>query len=335
MTRIAFALIAVAVLSSWPGDVPAQPVAQPYPSRPVRIVVPQTPGTPSDNIARALGEQLSEYWRQSVVIEPKPGAGGTIAAEYVARGPADGYTLLLANSSNMAIAPALDPALRYDPIADFAPIARLIDVPFVVVVNSAVPVKSMPELVAHARAHPGRVTYLSFGEGTVTHMAFESLKAAAGIDVVEVGYKTYAQAIPDLVTGRVDLCLCDLVAIRQHVDAGSLRVLGVIGSRRLAAMPELPTVTEQGVPGFALGMWYGVVAPAGIPPAVRANLVDAIDRARRTPAMIQRIESLGFQPILDDPREFAATVRAEIEKYTVIARKARMAAGGNSSTAKE
>jgi tripartite-type tricarboxylate transporter receptor subunit TctC len=213
---LALALLAALLLCAWPiGE-----AAQPYPARPVRIVVPQTPGTPSDNIARALAEQLSEYWQQSVVIEAKPGAGGTIAAELVAKGPADGYTLLLANSSNMAIAPALDQALRYDPVADFAPIARLIHVPFIVVANSALPVKSMPELVAYARAHPGRVTYLSFGEGTVTHMAFESLKAAAGIDVVEVGYKTYAQAIPDLVTGRVDLCLCDIVPMRPHIDAG-------------------------------------------------------------------------------------------------------------------
>lgn len=322
---LTFAVFAIALLGAWPRSA----AAQPFPNRPVRIVVPQTPGTPSDNIARALAEQLSEYWQQSVVIEAKPGAGGTIAAELVARGSADGYTLLLANSSNMAIAPALDQGLRYDPVADFAPIGRLIHVPFVVVINSAVPVKSMPELVAHARAHPGRVTYLSFGEGTVTHMAFESLKAAAAIDVVEVGYKTYAQAIPDLLTGRVDLCLCDIVAMRQYVDAGTLRVLGVVGEKRLAAVPEVPTVTEQGVPGFALGMWYGVVAPAGIPPAVRANLVDAVNHARRTPAMNQRIESLGFQPILDDPAQFAATVRSEIEKYSGIVKNARMAADRN------
>ena len=328
MARITFVLLAMALLGSWPNDVPAQP----YPSRPVRIVVPQTPGTPSDNIARAFAEQLSEYWQQSVVVEAKPGAGGTIAAEFVAKGPADGYLLLLANSSNMTIAPAVDQSLRYDPVADFAPIGRLIHVPFFVVVNSAVPVKSMPELVAYARAHRGRVTYLSFGEGTVTHMAFESLKAAAGIDVVEVGYKTYAQAIPDLVTGRVD-CLCDIVPLRQYIDAGTLRLLGVVGDKRSSAMPEVPTVTEQGVPGFALGMWYGIVAPSGIPPAVRASLVDALDRARRTPAMIQRIESLGFQPILDDPAQFAATLRSEIEKYTGIAEKARMTSGGNSRAA--
>src|SRR5215471_3332410 len=144
---LATALLALALLGSSPRDAGAQS----FPSRPVRIVVPQTPGTPSDNIARALAEQLSEYWQQSVVIEAKPGAGGTIAAEFVAKGPADGYTLLLANSSNMAIAPALDQALRYDPVADFAPIGRLIHGPFAVVVNSQVPLKSMPELVAYAR----------------------------------------------------------------------------------------------------------------------------------------------------------------------------------------
>src|SRR5258705_6242106 len=309
---LTFAVLAIALLGAWPPSA----AAQPFPNRPVRIVVPQTPGTPSDFIARALAEQLSEYWQQSVVIEAKPGAGGAIAAAPVARGPADGYTLLLANSSNMAIAPALDQSLRYDPVADFAPIGRLIHVPFFVMTNAAVPVKSMPELVTYARAHPGRLTYLSFGEGTVTHMAFESLKAAAGIDVVEVGYKTYAQALPDLVTGRVDLCLCDIVPVRQYVDAGTLRVLGIIGEKRSTALPTVPTVTEQGGRGFALGMWYGIVAPAGIPPAVRANLVAALSHARRTPAMNQRIESLGYQPIRDDPGQFAAAVRSEIEKYS-------------------
>ena len=325
MGRITLAVLLVALCGAWPHDI----AAQPYPNRPVKIVVPQTPGTPSDNVARALAAELSEQWQQSVVIEAKPGAGGTIAAELVAKGAADGYTLLLANSSNMSIAPALEQPLRYDPVADFAPIGRLINVPFIVVVNSAVPVKSMPELVAYARAHPRQLTYLSFGEGTVTHMAFESLKASAGIDVIEVGYKTYAQAIPDLITGRVDLCLCDIVAMRPHIDAGTLRVLGAIGDKRLDSLPEVPTVTEQGVPGFALTMWYGIVAPSGIPSAVRASLVDAVDRARRTPAMLQRIESLGFQPILDDPAQFGATVRSEIEKYNVIAKKARMASGGN------
>jgi tripartite-type tricarboxylate transporter receptor subunit TctC len=326
---LAFAFVAIALPGAWPRDA----AAQAFPSRPVRIVVPQTPGTPADNIARALAEQLSEYWQQSVVIEARPGAGGTIAAEFVARSPADGYTLLIANSSNMTIAPALDQGLRYDPVADFAPIARVIDVPFIVVSNSALPVKTMPELVAYARAHPGRVTYLSFGEATVTHMAFESLKAAAAIDIVEVGYKTYAQAMPDLITGRVDLCLCDIVPMRPHIDAGKVRVLGVIGENRLASMPEVPTVSQQGVPGFSLGMWYGVVAPSGIPPAVRATLVEAVNRARRTPEVIRRIEFLGFQPVLDDPTQFAAVIRSEIDKYTEIAKKAQMAARGKSGAA--
>jgi len=318
---IALMVLATAVLGSWPRAA----AAQPFPNRPVRIVVPQPPGTASDTVARILAEQLAEYWHQSVVVETKPGAGGTIAADLVAKAHADGYTLLLANPSNMAIAAAVDQRLRYDPLADFTPIGRLIHVPYFVVTNATMPVKSMPELVAYARAHPGRVTYLSFGEATVSHMAFASLNAAAGIDVVEVGYTSTAQALPDLVVGRVSLCLCDITPLRQYVDAGTLRLLGAVGEKRAAAEPAVPTVAEQGVSGFAHGMWYGIVAPAGIPSAVRASLVAALAYARQTPAMKQRIEALNYEPIYDDPAQFAAAVRSEIEEYSGIVKQARSA----------
>ena len=318
---IAFAVFATAML----GSSPRTASAQPFPNHPVRIVVPQPPGTAPDAVARILAEQLAEYWHQSVVIETKPGAGGTIAADLVAKARADGYTLLLANPSNMAIAAAVDQGLRYDPIADFTPIGRLIHVPFFVVTNATMPVKSMPELIAYARIHPGRVTYLSFGEATVSHMEFASLNAAAGIDVVEVGYKSTAQALPDLVMGRVDLCLCDITPLRQYVDAGTLRLLGTVGEKRAAAAPEVPTVAEQGVSGFAHGMWYGVVAPVGIPSTVRANLVSALAYARQTPAMKQRIEFLNYEPIYDDPAQFAAAVRSEIEEYSGIVKLTRTA----------
>jgi tripartite-type tricarboxylate transporter receptor subunit TctC len=156
-------------------------------------------------------------------------------------------------------------------------------------------------------------------------MAFASLNAAAGIDLVEIGYKTTAQSLPDLLEGRVDLCLCDITPLRRYVDTGALRLLGAVGEKRIAVAPEVPTVAEQGVSGFANGMWYGVVAPAGIPPRVRAELVAALARARQTPAMKQRIESLDYEPIYDDPAQFAAAVRSEIEKYSGIVKQARTA----------
>jgi tripartite-type tricarboxylate transporter receptor subunit TctC len=318
---IAFAVLATVAFGSWPGSASAQS----FPNRPVRIVLPQTSGTAPDAVARILAEQLAEYWHQSVVVETKPGAGGTIAADLVAKARADGYTLLMVNPSNMAIAAAADQGLRYDPIADFTPIGRLIHVPFFVVANATLPVKSMPELIAYARAHPGRVTYLSFGEATVSHMAFASLNAAAGIDVTEVGYKSTAQALPDLVAGRVDLCLCDITPLRQHVDAGTLRLLAAVGEKRAAAAPEVPTVAEQGVSGFTHGMWYGVVAPAGTPPDVRDKLVAALAYARQTPAMKQRIEFLNYEPIYDEPAQFAAAVRSEIEEYSRIVKQGRSA----------
>jgi tripartite-type tricarboxylate transporter receptor subunit TctC len=329
LRSIALAVLAAAMLGSWPSIA----AAQAFPNRPVHIVVPQPPGTASDTVARLLAEQLSEYWHQSVVVEARPGAGGTIAADLVARAPADGYTLLIANPSNMAIAAAVDQHLRYDPIADFTPIGRLIGVPFFVVTHAAMPVKSVPELIAYARTHPGRVTYLSFGEATVSHMAFESLNAAAGIDVLEVGYKSAAQALPDLVAGRVDLCLCDITPLRQYVDGGALRLLGTVGETRAAAAPEVPTVAEQGVSGFANGMWYGVVAPAGLPPAVRENLIAAVAHARQTAAMRQHLESLHYELIYDDPAQFAATVRSETERYSGIVKQARVAADRKSHDA--
>ncbi len=325
LRRLIAHLVVVVLAAAALGSCPDTASAQAFPNRPVRIVVPQPPGTASDTIARILAEQLAEYWHQNVVVETKPGAGGTIAADLVAKARADGYTLLLANPSNLAIAAAVDQGLRYDPVADFTPIGRLIHVPFFVVTNAAMPVKSMPELVAYARAHPGRVTYLSFGEATVSHMAFASLNAAAGIDIVEVGYKTTAQSLPDLLAGRVDLCLCDITPLRRYVDDGTLRLLGAVGEKRIAVAPEMPTVAEQGVPGFANGMWYGVVAPAGIPSAVRAELVAALAYARQTAAMKQQIESLSYEPIYDDPAQFAAAVRSEIDEYSGIATQARSA----------
>jgi len=329
LRSIALAVLGAAVLGSWPRIA----AAQAFPNRPVHIVVPQPPGTASDTVARLLAEQLSEHWHQSVVVETKAGAGGTIAADLVARAPADGYTLLLANPSNMAIAAAVDQHLRYDPVADFTPIGRLIRVPFFVVTHAAMPVKSMPELVAYARAHPGRVTYLSFGEATVSHMAFESLNGAAGIDLLEVGYKSTAQALPDLVAGRVDLCLCDITPLRQYVDAGTLRLLGAVGETRAAVAPDVPTVVEQGVSGFGLGMWYGIVAPAGLPPAVRENLIAAVALARQTAAMKQRLESLNYEPIYDDPAQFAAAVRSETERYSDIVKQARITSARKSRDA--
>ena len=317
-----FAILASAALGWWPRTA----AAQTFPNRPVRIVVPQPPGVASDTVARILADELAEYWHQSVLIETKPGAGGTSAADLVARAPADGYTLLLANPSNMAIAAAVDQSLRYDPMADFAPIGRLIHVPYFVVTHAGMPVKSMPDLIAYAKAHPGRVSYLSFGEATVSHMAFESLNAAAGTDIVEVGYKSAAQALPDLVAGRVDLCLCDITPLRQYVDAGTLRLLGTVGEKRVAVAPEVPTVTEQGVTGFEHGMWYGVVAPAGIPPAVRASLVAALARARKMPEMQLRIHSLNYEPLYDDPAQFAAAVRSETETYSGIVKQTRSTA---------
>ena len=320
----AFAFLAAAIAAVT--GCSAIALAQPYPNRPVRIIVGQTPGTPPDNIARIVAEQLAELWHQSVVVENRTGAGGTIAADLVAKAPPDGYTLLMGGQSNLAIAAVLDPTHRYDPRTEFAPIGRIAHTPFFVVVNATVPVKTIPELISYARAHPGRLTFVSYGDATVSRMAFKLLMAETGIDLVEIPYKGSAQALADHLAGRVDIGLNDFAVVGQHVAAGTLRVLGAAGAKRASAAPDVPTVAEQGVAGFEVEAWYGLVAPAGVVPDVLARLGDALNRIRRTPGMRKRIEKFDYEPIFDHPAQFAAVIRSDIDTYSRLMKRAGIAA---------
>jgi len=310
---VALVLVALAAACAWNSVA----IAQPYPNRAVKIIVGQTAGGTPDSVARLVRDQFSEYWQQTVVVENKPGAGGTIAADAVTKAPPDGYTLLLGGPSNLATA-ARDPALAFDPLKSFTPIGRVITTPLVIVANPAVPAKTISELVAYARANPGHFTYLSFGDGAISSLAFQLLIDATGIDLVEIPYKGYAQALPDLLAGRVDLGLVDYIFVRQHVEKGSLRVLGATGTRRIAQLPDVPTVAEQGHPGYAVDLWYGLVAPAGVPKDVLATLQHALERLRRSPAAQERLKDRGYDIAADTPEQFAATIRAEVERYAPV-----------------
>jgi tripartite-type tricarboxylate transporter receptor subunit TctC len=292
--------------------------AQGFPNRPVRIVVGQSAGSTADNVARMIARALSDYWHQPVNVEDKAGAGGTIAAEYVAKAPADGYTLLLGGQSNLVVAAILGATLRYDPSANFFHVGRVVHTPFFFVVNAKVPARTVSELIAYGKAHPGRLTYISFGDGTISRIAFESLKKIAGVDMVEVPYRSSAPALGDLLGGRVDIGLFDLANVQQHVDAGTLHLLAATGAKRALSAPDLPTVAEQGVAGFAIDPWYGLLAPDGMPPEAASLLVAALDHVRREPKFQRQILALGYEPINDTPAQFAALIASEIQKYSGV-----------------
>jgi tripartite-type tricarboxylate transporter receptor subunit TctC len=296
--------------------------AQLYPTRAVKLVVAQAPGAHNDVIARLFGQALADLWKQPVVVENHGGAGGTIGASLVAKAPADGYTLLIGGENNLALAPILVTNLPYDPIKDFIPIARLARVPYALAVNARIPARSLPELVAYARAHPGALTYGSGGTGSMSSLGAELLKSAENLDIIHIPYRGSAPAVMALVGGQVDMVITDLSLLAQHEKTGALRLLAAAGAKRAPAAPDLPTIAEQGVAGFALDPWYGVVAPAGTPPDVVATLVSALSEVVRKPETRQSLEQLGYEPIVETPAQFAVAIRADIEKYSNLLKRA-------------
>lgn len=323
---VAIALLALFVVAM---SAPRFALAQDYPVKPVRIVVGQSAGSAADAVARLIAESLSVLWRQPVNVENKGGAAGTIAADLIAKAPADGYALLLGGQSNLVVAATLEPTLRYDPSRDFAPIGRIARTPFFIVTNAGVPAKTLPELVAYAKAHPGKLTYISYGDGSVSRVAFDWLETAAGIDLLEIPYKGSAPATADLLAGRVDMGLYDFSTVEQHVGAGTLRLLAAIGATRAASAPDVATVAEQGVRDYAIDPWYGLLAPGGTPPDIIARISGAIDEIRRTAAFRRRLAELSYEPVIDTPTQFEAVIRSDIARYAEIIKRAGIDARRN------
>lgn len=293
---------------------------QNWPSRPIKWVVPFPPGGAMDVIARTLGERASRDWGQPVVIENRPGAGGNIGADYAAKQPADGYTILIA-SIGMATNKALYPRLGYDPVKDFAPVSLLAVVPNVLVVNPArIPDRSVKELVGRAQKAPGTLTYASAGNGTSIHLAGEMFSALAGIQITHIPYKGSAPAVTDMLGGQVDLMFDSITSARPHIQSGKLRPLAVTTTRRSAALPDVPTMAEAGITGYDVSPWFAVFTRAGTPAHVIAHLNKGLNEAMQQPETLRKFESIGAEPIGSTPQELASHLGKELERWDGLIR---------------
>lgn len=304
------------LLGVWPAEIHAQQ----YPSRPIRFVVGFAPGGGNDLLARAVGQRLAERLGQAIVIDNRPGAGGNVGAEAVARALPDGHTILMMSASH-PIQRLLKPRLAYDPIADFTPISRLATYSYLMVVPPGLAARSVKDLVAQAKAGPTPLIFVSSGNGSGSHLAGELFKVAVGIDMTHVPYKGTAQAITDLVGARVQLMFSPMPAVIGHVKAARLRALATTGARRSALLPELPTVIESGFANFEVSPWYGVLAPARVPPAIVAVLNQNITAVLASAEVRQQLLAEGAEPNASAPEQFARLIRDEHEKWrAVIAR---------------
>lgn len=292
-----------------------QGLAQHWPAKPVRMVVPYAAGGLPDTMTRTLALQLGEALGQQIVVDNRPGAGGIAGSELVAKSAPDGYTLLVADVGQVAINPHLYARLPYDPQKDFTAVSLVGTSSLFLVVHGSIPAASFAELVALAKAGPGKLNYGSSGNGSIHHLATEVLKASLGLDIVHVPYKGTGQAVPALLGGQVSLLFSALPSIEAHVKAGKLRLLAVSTAKRSPEAPAVPAIAELGVPGYDFAPEIGIVAPAATPEAIVQKLSAEIARAARHPDTVQRFAPLGIDPVGSTPRAYAAVIRASYEKY--------------------
>jgi tripartite-type tricarboxylate transporter receptor subunit TctC len=296
--------------------------AQDYPAKPVRVIVPTAPGGMADILARHFGQKFGEKIKQPVIVENKTGAGGVIAADYVAKSPADGYTIYVGFHATNAILPTLDPKLPYNPARDFAPIIHIANLPNVLVVNSKVEVKSVKELVELARSKPGALSYASQGIGSSGHIAGEQFRLLTKTDIVHVPYKGAAPALQDLIAGRVPMMFDIVPFALQHIRDGSVRGLAVAAPQRVPVLPDIPTMAEAGYPGVQGGAWFALFAPAGTPPAVIDLLNKAARDAFNAADVREKLEPRGVVLVLGSPAELGAWVAADTERWAKVIREA-------------
>ena len=307
------------------GFVAAQPIA--YPTRPIRLVVPFTPGGSTDILARAIGQELTKAWGQSVIVDNVPGAGGAIGADKVAKAAPDRYTLLMGHIGTLAVNPSLYPKLPYNPVKDFAPVAWVARVPNVLVVHPSVAAKNVQELVALAKAKPGQLNYGSGGNGSAANLATEYFKLQTGVAMVHIPYKGTAPAVSDLIGGQIQVLFTGAPAVIGHVKSGQLRALAVSSPKRLDALPDLPTVAQAtGIKDFEADQWYGVVAPAGTPREIITKLNAQINAALNTPELKARLASEGAVATPGMPEAYGALIVREIARWKPVITSGRVKA---------
>jgi tripartite-type tricarboxylate transporter receptor subunit TctC len=297
-------------------------MAQTYPAKPLRIVVPFPAGGIADLFARHIGQKFSDAWGQAVVVDNRPGAGGNIGAEIVAKSPPDGYTLVMGSIGTHSVNISLFSKLGFDPIRDFAPVALVMEAEGLLVLHPSVPAKSVKELIALARARPGQVAYASAGHGTAGHLSGELFKSMARVDLVHVPYKGNVPAITDLIGGQTSLLFATMPTVLPMVQAGRLKALAVTSSKRSPAAPELPTIAEAALPGYSVTNWIGLFAPAGTPREHVTKLNAEVTRIMQTPEIKTRLLNEGAKFTPWTPDEFAGFVRSEIAKWAKVVKEA-------------
>jgi tripartite-type tricarboxylate transporter receptor subunit TctC len=295
-------------------------LAQTFPQRPVRLVVPYPPGSGTDIAARILGQKLTESWGQQVIVENKPGAGAIIGVDAVAKAAPDGYTIGIADTGPLAINPALYPKLPYNPVRDLAPVTLVANLPFILVVNPSLPVHNVAELVALAKSKPGQINYASVGNGSAVHLATELFKTRAGINLTHIPYKGSAPALQGLLGGEASVMFVNLLSAKALVQSGKVRALAAAPGKRIAAMPDLPTIAEAGVPGYQFEAWFGIVAPAGTPKPVIDKLNQDLRRVIALPQVRDVFDQGGFEPVGSSVESFANLIPGEIERWGKLVR---------------
>jgi tripartite-type tricarboxylate transporter receptor subunit TctC len=296
----------------------AESAVDSYPTRPIRVVVPFAPGGINDVIARILSQKLAENLATTIVIDNRAGAGGTIGSNIVAHAQPDGYTLLFSSSSTIAVSPSLYKNLPYDPIKNFSPITQVASVGSVLVVHPSLPVKTTRDLIAHAKANPGKLNYGSAGPGASQHLATELFKTMAGVDMLHVPFKGGGPALAALIGGQISLMIELTPTALPHIKANRLRAIAVSTPKRSAVLPELPTISEAGLPGYDLTIWVGLLAPGGTPREIVDRLSKAVLASLNDPQMRERLAGQGAEPVGDTPAQFSAYVKSELSRWAAV-----------------
>ncbi|MGE5093919.1 MAG: Bug family tripartite tricarboxylate transporter substrate binding protein [Betaproteobacteria bacterium] len=309
-------LLALAAAGALAVALPAS--AQTYPSKPIHFVVPYPAGGPLDTVARLLGSKVSESVRQPVIVENKPGAGGNIGADSVAKSAPDGYTILMGAVATHAINPTLYASIPYDAVRDFIPITQVASTPNVLVVNPAIPANNVREFIAYAKANPGKLNFGSGSTGSAGHLAGELFDTMAGVKMVHVPYKGAGPAMQDLIGGQIQLMFDNLASSLGQIKAGRVKPLAVTTAKRSALAPDLPTISESGLPGFDISTWFGIFVPAKTPQPVVDRLYAEFTRALALPEVREAMLKLGAEPVGNKPEEFAAYIRSEADKYAKL-----------------